>query len=117
MNAEQKKGIKRPLIVAIVILLVLVVGWHLILPLFGIVVGITAAAWAIAVATIVGLSVVGMLFFALPFFGIMILSVLAFLWVVVAIAFAPILFPLLIPLLIILLFIAFIRRRKNKSEL
>lgn len=117
-NQDQNTSLtfKKALIVLAIIILVLVVGSHLLLPLFGVVVAMTAIAWAFLVGTIVLFSLGVLLFFLLPWIAILVLCVFAFVWLVVAIALFPFLFPILAPIFIIFLFVAFMRRRSTKEQ-
>lgn len=109
-------GIKKPLILAIVLLLILLLVWHVALPFLGIAFVITAGVWALVIASIAVFCTAGLLFFILGSIGVMILSIFAVIWVVAALLFFPFLFPLLIPLLIMVLFIAYLRRRKLEKS-
>ncbi len=114
---RESGGLKKAIMVTLLIVLILVVGFHLILPLLGITIaltaGVLAGAWTIGVALIALLCIGIVLFFILPWVLVLAFSAIAFVGVILAIVLFPILFPLLIPLLVVLLFIAYIRRRKN----
>lgn len=105
---------KKILLVAIALILLCVVGFHLLLPLLGIAIVMSGAAWGIIVATITLFAIAALLFFILPAILITLLSLFAFGWVILAIVLFPFLFPLVIPVFIILLVVAyFSSRRKN----
>ncbi|WP_235379023.1 hypothetical protein [Candidatus Coxiella mudrowiae] len=63
---EQPNRRTFPWVLAIIIILLLVLGWHLVLPLLGLTLVVTAAAWGVVVATITVLSITIILF---CFFG------------------------------------------------
>lgn len=94
-------------LIAIVLILLLVFGWHLVLPVLGLTMVVTAVTWGVVVATITMLSIVIILFFVFSSVGILVLGIFGFLWVIVAIILFPVIFPIVIPLLIIFLFIGF----------
>ena len=102
------------LILAVLVVLILVVGWHLLFPFLGASIALGAAAWGFVVATITVLCIAILLFFMLTGVGIFIVGSLVVAWTVLTIFLFPILFPLLVPLLVILLFIAFLSRRKRQ---
>jgi hypothetical protein len=102
-----------PWIIAIIIILALVIGWHFIFPLLGLTIALTGAVWGVIVGTITVLCIAIILFFIFTGVGIFILGLLAFIWGLVAIILFPIIFPIVIPLLIILLFISFLMRRRR----
>jgi len=103
---------KKVLIVAIILILISVIGFHLLLPLLGIAIIMSGAAWGIIVATITLFAIATLLFFILPGILIILLSLFALGWVVLAIILFPFLFPLVVPVFIILLCIAYISKRK-----
>lgn len=104
-----------PWIWAIVIILVLVIGWHFLLPLLGLSIALTAGVWSVIVGTVTALCIAILLFFVFTGVGIFILGLLAFIWGIVAIILFPIIFPIVVPLLIILLFISFLKRRRQEK--
>ena len=101
------------LILSIIILLALVIGWHLIFPILGGVIAITAIAWLVIVGSIVAFCIAIMFLFVLTGTGIFVLGIFALIWMVVAVVLFPVLFPLLIPLFIMFLFISLLRRRQT----
>lgn len=103
----------KALIVAIALILLCVVGFHLLLPLLGIAIVMSGAAWGIIVATITLFAIAGMLFFIIPGILIALLSLFAFGWVILAIVLFPFVFPLVMPIFIILLFIAYMTHGKR----
>ena len=105
-------SLKKPLLIALITMLVLLTAWHLVFPIIGAAIVITAAAWAVIMMTIVFVAVAVLLFYIFSALGILILCAVSSIWIILAIAIFPFIFPLLIPLLILLIFMAFIRRRK-----
>jgi len=117
MNDNQKpKRSMGPVVFAILLILILVVGWHLILPILGLTIAFTATVWGVVVATIVILSIAIILFFIFTGIGMLILGLIAFVWAIVAIGLFPFLFPLIAPIIILLILIAYLfGKRKNKK--
>ena len=109
---EKKSTLKKALLIAFIVMLVLLVGWYLFLPVLGVATVMTAAALGTVVATVILVAVAVLLFYILSGIGIVILAVLASIWIIFSITLFPFVFPLLIPLLIILIFVAFIRRHE-----
>lgn len=104
------------LIISIIILLGLVIGWHLIFPILGGAIAITATAWLFIVGSIAAFCIGILLLFVFTGVGILVLAVLALGWTVLAVVLFPILFPILIPLFIIFMFISVLRRRQGQIE-
>jgi hypothetical protein len=97
----------------ILLILLVVGGWHLIFTLLGGVLVIGAAGIFIAIASIVIFCVAVLMSLVLPGVAALTIAVIFVIWTIVAIALAPILFPILLPLLIILAVLE-IRMKKNK---
>lgn len=116
MNDELKpRRSLAPWVIAVVIILVLVIGWHFVFPLLGLTIGITAGVWGVIVGTITAICIAIILFFVFTGIGIFILGLLAFIWGLVAIALFPVIFPIIVPLLVILLLIGFIVRKRREK--
>ncbi|MCB1828388.1 MAG: hypothetical protein KDH94_08160 [Coxiellaceae bacterium] len=113
MDNEKKSSLKKPLLIALVVMLILLIGWHLIVPALGIAVVLTAAVWGIVLASVALLAIGILLFYVFSGIGIFIICGLGFLWFLGAIIFFPFLFPFLVPLLILLLFVGFARRKED----
>ncbi len=113
--ADQNDGlsVKGALLTAVILILVLVIGWHLLFPMLGIAVVVTATAWALIVATVTLFSLSILLFFIIPGMLVFVLCVIGFVWLLISLVLFPFLFPFLIPLFVIMLFVAFVRRRKK----
>lgn len=104
---------KAPILIAILLIVILVVGWHIFAPMLGLTVAFTGAAGGMVIATIGVLCVSIVLFFILSGIGMLILGLIAVVWTLVAIVLFPILFPLLVPIVILLLLIGFLFGRKK----
>lgn len=115
-NGEKKSGFLKALIIALVVMIVLILGWNLIFPILGIAVAVTAAAWGVLLATIIFLAIGALLFYFLSGMGIFIICGLGFAWVVAALVFFPFFFPIFIPLIILLFFIGYVRRKEDSKE-
>ncbi len=103
------------LLATILIIILLVLGWHIIFPLMGGVIAVSAMAWLFIVASVVIFAIVTLLVFALGGFWIFGIGLIFAIWTIVAIVLFPILFPILLPLFIIFAFVS-IFRRKNKIK-
>lgn len=101
------------LLIAIILILLSVIGFHLLLPLLGIAIIMSGAAWGVIVATIALFAIAALLFFIIPGILVLLLSLFAFGWVIIAIVLFPFLFPLILPVFIILLFVAYMTRKKS----
>lgn len=106
-----RNSIKKPLLIAVVAIIALVILYHLLWPLLGLAIVFSAGAWAIIVLSVVLFSIGIMLFFIFPAMVVGIISLFAFVWVLLALMLFPFLFPVLIPIFILLLFFAYIRRK------
>ena len=111
-SPQKTSSFLRALIIAIALILITVLGFNLLMPVLGIALVISFAAWSAIIATIMFFCIAALLFFIVPSVLIVLISLVALFWVVVAIIFFPILFPIVIPIFIILLFIGYARRRK-----
>ena len=116
MDAEAKRKSSIALFIsAVILILALVIGWHLLLPFLDLSIVLGAGALGFIVASIVLLSIAIILFLMSAGIIAWILALLVSLWAVFTIVLIPIAFPLLIPLLIILFFIGFFTRRRRAS--
>ena len=98
-------------LILILLILLVIVGWHFIFALLGGVLIIGAAGIYIAVASIVMFCVAVLMLLSIPgAIGILIGSIFA-IWTIIAIFLAPILFPIVLPLFIIYAALAI---RQNK---
>lgn len=111
-TSKKKSNFSRTLLIAILLIVIAVLGFHLLAPLLGIVLAVSLMGWTAIVVTVVFFSIATLLFFVLPGVFIFIISVLALVWVVLAIIFFPILFPIVIPFFIILLCIAYFQKKQ-----
>lgn len=104
------------LLLAILAIFVIVIAWHIFLPLLGIGVVLTLGLMSVIVVSVILVALGVLLLYLLPalFIGLIALIVLG--WTVFAIMLFPILFPLLAPLVIILLIVAyFVGRGRRRS--
>lgn len=101
------------LILAIILVLAIVLGWHLLFPLIGGVLAITGIVWFFLVGSIAAFCIALLLILIVTGTGIFVVGALALVWTIVAIVLFPILFPILLPLFIILLVISYLRRKKK----
>src|SRR3990167_5321378 len=104
---------KNVIIILLIAMLVLVTGFHLLLPLFGIALAVSAGMWATAISSVVVLCVASLLFFVFTGIGILVTAIFAGLIGIVSIILFTLLFPLLIPLLLLMAVIALIKKGKN----
>ncbi len=109
----QDSSFKKILLFAIALILICAISFFLIFPLLGIAFVMSSTAWGIIIGTIILFSLCVLLFFIIPGILIVLISMLAFIWVVISIALFPFLFPLIIPVFIILLFIAYAHRKRK----
>jgi hypothetical protein len=93
-------------------MLTLVGAFHIILPLLGIAIAITASIWTVAIGTILMICVAALLFFLLTGAGAAILGGFVLVWTIIAIVLFPLLFPILIPVLLLMCVIGLMTRKK-----
>jgi len=107
---------KMIILIALAVMLMLIVLWHLLLPILGIsIVALTAGAWNIAIATVVIICISALLFFIVTGIGMLILSAFVLIWTIAAIVLFPILFPIVLPALLLMLVIGLILKRKSND--
>lgn len=106
----------RAFLFTLFIILALVIGWHLIFPIMGGVIAITATIWFALLASIVVFCIAVMMLFALTGFGIVAICVFFAVWTGVAVVLFPVIFPILLPLFIIFLFVAIYRKVKRNRN-
>lgn len=110
-NTPKKRSLFKPFLLALILIVVLVIAWHLIFPLLGLSLVVTGSAWWTIVSTIFLLCVAILLFFVFTGLAVALICLFGFVWIILAIGFFPILFPVLVPLFIIMCFIAYVRRK------
>ena len=119
MNTEkttpgnQHSTLKIVVLTTLITMLVLVLGFHILLPLLGISVIISANMWGVAITTVVIMCIASLLFFVFTGVAMILIGVCAGLFVILAVTIFPLLFPLLAPLLLLMIAIAFLIRRKK----
>lgn len=111
-NHQQNSSHNKPLLIAILLIFLSIACFYLVFPIFGITLAITGIAWGILIGTIALFSIAALLFFIIPGILILGISIIAFIWVILAIIFFPVIFPVVIPIFIILIFLAYMRRRR-----
>jgi hypothetical protein len=109
-HEEQRHSLLKAFFIALLVMFVLVMGWHFLLFAFGITLAMTAGAWGVLSGVVTVLCVATMLFFVFTGVWVVAVCIAAILFVVGAIFMLPFAFPILIPVLIIMLFIAFVRK-------
>lgn len=107
---------KNVLLFTLILLLILIIGWHIIFPLMGGVIAFSVAAWGALIASVVAFCVAIMLLFVLTGVGIFTLGAVFFVWTLLAILLFPVIFPIIVPLLIIFFFISYFRRKQNLGD-
>lgn len=112
VKKNKSHPLKTTILITLLAMLILVVAGHIILPLFGITIAITAGVWSVAIATVVLLCVATLLFFVFTGIGIFVLGIFAFVWTIGAIVLFPLLFPILVPVLLLMLMIGLIARKR-----
>ncbi len=116
VKKNKKMGPQKIILFTLLLMLILVFAWHLLLPILGISMAITASVWGVAIATIVLICIATLLFFIFTGIGIFILGVFVFVWTMLAIFLFPLLFPLLIPILLLMLVVGIVSRNKRGRE-
>ena len=114
VKQNKNERFKAVILISLVIMLALVIAFHLLLPLLGISIALSAGIWGVAVASIVLMCVATLLFFIFTGIGIIILGVFVFIWTILAIVFFPLLFPVLIPILLLMFVIGLMMRNKKE---
>ena len=112
VKKNKTHALRTTILITLLVMLILVVAGHIILPMLGITIAITAGIWSVAIATVVLLCVSSLLFFIFTGIGIFILGIFAFAWTIAAIVLFPLLFPILIPVLLLMLMIGLIARKR-----
>ena len=113
MNEEYRpKRSRFPFVLAIVLIIVFIVGWHLLVPLLGITLAIGAGAWGFVVAAIGIISIAIVLFFIFSGIFVFLIGLIAAAWTILVIVLFPVLFPILAPLLVIVFLVGFFSRRR-----
>lgn len=116
ISPDRHDTTKKVVLITLLAMLLLVLGFHILLPLLGITIAISANLWGIAISAIIIMCVMTLLLFALTGIAVFIIGLLATFFVILAIALFPLLFPILVPLLLMVLAIAHIIRRKKHDK-
>ena len=101
------------ILLLIVLILLVIVGWHLIFPLLGGVFIIGAGGILMAIVSIVLFCIALLISLSLPGAVALAIGAIFALWTIIAIILAPILFPIVFPLFIIYAFLAARQRKKS----
>lgn len=112
VKENKNSPLKKTILITLLVMLALVGAFHVLLPLLGIAIAITAGIWSVAVITILVICISTLLFFLLTGGGAFILGIFVFIWTVLAIVLFPLLFPILIPVFLLMLVIGLITRKK-----
>ena len=100
----------------ILLILLLIVGWHFVFALLGGVLIIGATGIFIAIASIMMFCVAVLVSLSLPVAVVLTMGGIFAIWTIVAIILAPILFPIVLPLFIIYAILA-IKHKKNTDRM
>lgn len=107
-HQEPIKSRRSVVLFALLAILVVVLAWHILLPLFGIAVVLSLGLLSVIVLSVVLVGIGVLLIYFLPALLIGLVALIALGWVLIALALFPFLFPLLAPLLIILWIAAYL---------
>lgn len=101
---------------AILALIILMVGWHIIFPLLGGVLIVTTGIWLMLLISIGIFAISFVLLFVITRAGILLLGLPLLILALIFIILVPVLFPIIIPLIIIFLVISYFRDRELKQK-
>lgn len=110
-SRKKQNSIQKLIISAVIVMLISVLAFSVLVPLLGITLVMTGAAWGFMISTVVLFSIAGMVFFVVPGLLIFLISLFALVWLILVIVLFPLLFPIILPVFIVVLFIALIRRK------
>lgn len=96
----------------VVLVIALILGWHIIFPIIGGAIVLTAFVWFFMLGAIILFGIATMLLFIFTRTGVILLAGALFALYIVGVILIPVLFPILIPLLIIFLVISLMRNRR-----
>ena len=102
---------KQMTLLLILLILLVIFGWHFIFAMLGGVLIIGAAGIFVAIASIVIFCVAILISLSIPGAFALVIGAIFAIWTIIAIILAPILFPIVLPLFIIFVFLV-IRHRK-----
>lgn len=112
-TVKKKNTLKNIILITLIVMCALILAWHLLLPMLGITIAISAGIWGVAIASIVLLCVATLLFFILTGLGALILGGIVFIWTVIAIILFPLLFPILLPILLLMLIVGLAVKKRE----
>lgn len=111
---SKHRSVLKPIVIAIALIFISLILFHLFFPILGAAVLISAAAWAVIIASVVIFCVFLLLFFIFSgAFATGILGIIALIWLIIALIIFPIIFPLIMPIFIILVAIGYILRHRK----
>ncbi|PIZ04742.1 MAG: hypothetical protein COY58_03050 [Gammaproteobacteria bacterium CG_4_10_14_0_8_um_filter_38_16] len=114
VKKNKNKTLKNAILITLIIMFALVITWHLLLPMLGITIAVSAGLWGMAVASIILICAATLLFFIFTGIGIFITGFFVLIWTIAAIALFPLLFPILIPVLLLMFLVGYFLRSKKK---
>lgn len=114
-NSDTKKTtLKKIILFSLAAMILVLILWHVLLPLLGITIAITTGIWGVAIITTVLICISTLLFFIFTGVGIFILGAFVFAWAVLAIILFPLLFPIVLPVLLLMFVVGFISKRNRE---
>lgn len=111
VKKNKKNSVKMIILIALLAMIALIVAWHVIFPLLGMSLAISADVLAIAIGTVIMICVTSLLFFIFTGIGIIIFGVIVFIWALLAAILFPLIFPIIIPMLLVMLVIWLLIRK------
>lgn len=112
VKQNKKNDTKFIILIALLAMVALIIAWHIVFPLLGMSIGITADVLAIAIGAIIMICVTSLLFFVFTGIGIIIFGVVVFIFALLASLLFPLLFPIIMPMLLVMLVIWLLVSRK-----
>ena len=100
-------------IATLFVMMAIVVGFHILLPLLGITIAISATMWGFAISAIIIVSIAILLFFMLTGVALFLIAFFAAIFVLAAIILFPLLIPLLAPLLLLMCAIGVLIKKRR----
>ena len=106
-----KEGGVKALLITIVVLLLFIISWHLILPLLGISIVLTAAAGSLLIWFVPVLVIAALLFLVLPLLGSILIGILMSVVAIVVIVLFPLLLPIILPVWLLCALVVYLFKR------
>lgn len=104
---------KNIILITLFVMLGLLIAWHVLMPILGITLVISAGAWGVATASIMVMCIAILLFFLFTGAGVLLLGLFALIWTIIAIALFPLLFPILAPIFILMIALGYLIKKKK----